>query len=52
MPYHIGEKGSHDCKGYPLVKDDDGKVMGCHATIEDAKSQLRALYASEKIKGE
>lgn len=47
MPYHIGEEGSHDCKGFPVVKDSDGTVMGCHKTKEDAKKQLAALYANE-----
>ena len=44
MPYHIGEKGSHDCAGFPVVNSDTGKVMGCHKTQEDAKKQLAALY--------
>lgn len=47
MPYHIGEKGSHDCSGFPVVKTSDGKVMGCHKTEADAKKQLAALYANE-----
>lgn len=48
MPYHIGEKGTSGCSGYPVVKDSDGEVMGCHKTEEDAKQQLAALYANEK----
>lgn len=52
MPYHIGEKGSHGCSGFPVVKDSDGKVMGCHPTEKDAKNQLAALYVNEpKAKG-
>lgn len=47
MPYHIGEEGSHDCNGFPVVKDSDGTVMGCHTTEEKAKRQLAALYANE-----
>lgn len=47
MPYHIGEKGSYGCKGFPVVKDSDSTVMGCHTTKEDAKKQLAALYANE-----
>jgi hypothetical protein len=47
MPYHIGEKGSYGCKGFPVVKDSDNEVMGCHATKEDAKKQLAALYVNE-----
>lgn len=47
MPYHIGKIGSYDCQGYPVVKDSDGTVMGCHKTEKDAKAQLAALYANE-----
>jgi hypothetical protein len=47
MPYHIGEKGSHGCNGYPVVKDSDNTVMGCHKTEEHAKKQLAALYVNE-----
>ena len=44
MPYHIGEKGSHDCAGYPVVKDSDNSVVTCHKTLQDAKDHLAALY--------
>ena len=47
MPYHIGEKGTHGCKGYPVVKDSDGEVMGCHTSRDKAKKQLAALYINE-----
>ena len=47
MPYHIGDKGTHGCSGYPVVKDSDGEVMGCHKTEADAKRQLAALYVNE-----
>lgn len=47
MPYHIGEKGSYGCDGFPVVKDSDETVMGCHATEDDAKKQLAALYINE-----
>lgn len=46
MPYHIGEKGSYGCQGYPAVKD-DGTVMGCHKTRADAASQIYAINQSE-----
>lgn len=46
MPYHVGEKGSNGCKGYPAVKD-DGTVMGCHETKEQAASQIYAINQSE-----
>ena len=47
MPYHIGDKGSYGCAGYPVIKDSDGEVMGCHTTEASAKQQLAALYANE-----
>jgi len=47
MPYHIGDKGSYGCKGFPVIKDSDGTVMGCHTTKESAKKQLAALYINE-----
>jgi hypothetical protein len=52
MPYHVGQPNSYGCKGYPVVKDSDGTVMGCHQTKQDAIKQLKALYANEPtIKG-
>lgn len=45
MPYHIGEKGSNGCSGYPVVSD-EGKVAGCHNTEAEATAQLGALYAN------
>lgn len=47
MPYHIGDKGTHGCSGYPVVKDSDSTVMGCHKTKASAQKQLAALYANE-----
>ena len=44
MPYHIGEKNSHGCNGYPVVLDTTGKVVGCHLSLEKAKRQLAALH--------
>lgn len=46
MPYHVGEKGSYGCDGYPAVKD-DGTVMGCHKTKEEAANQIYAINQSE-----
>jgi hypothetical protein len=46
MPYHVGEKGSYGCEGYPAVKD-DGTVMGCHDTAEAAANQIYAINQSE-----
>lgn len=47
MPYHVGEKGSYGCSGYPAVKD-DGEVMGCHNTREEAAAQIYAINQSEE----
>lgn len=49
MPYEI-RKGSScsDDKPFAVVKQSDGKLMGCHATEVQAKKQLAALYANEK----
>jgi len=52
MPYHIGTSASCPAsKPYAVIKDSDGKVMGCHATKEGAKAQLAALYANEPKSG-
>ena len=45
MPYHIGEKGSNGCSGYPVV-DDKGKAVGCHPTRAKAVNHMQALYAN------
>lgn len=47
MPYELGEKGTHGCSGYPVVKIATGKVMGCHSTAKDAGKQLAALHINE-----
>lgn len=49
MPYHVGT--SAECpasKPHAVIKDDDGQVMGCHATKEVAQKQIAALYANEE----
>lgn len=46
MPWHVAHNIS-GCSGYAVVKDDDGKIVGCHATKNEAEAQLAALYASE-----
>ncbi len=52
MPYKVGAKGSYGCSGYPAVKD-DGTVMGCHNTAEEAANQIYAINVSEgNIKSE
>lgn len=47
MPYHVGEKGSHGCSGYPAVKTGTGEVMGCHKTRSEAAAQIYAINRSE-----
>ncbi len=44
MPYSIKKQGDQWC----VVKDSDGKVMGCHDTPAKANDQLAAIYANEK----
>lgn len=44
--YTIGGKGTHGCKGYPVVGG-EGKVHGCHPTRGAAMRQQAAIYASE-----
>lgn len=44
--YTVGKKGTHGCKGYPVVGG-EGKVHGCHATEEEARAQQAAIYASQ-----
>lgn len=46
MPYHIGEKGSNGCDGYPVV-DDKGKVHGCHDSKARASAQMYAINMNE-----
>lgn len=45
MPYHIGEKGSGGCSGFPVVEE-GGKVVGCHPTKAEATNHLQALYVN------
>lgn len=51
MPYNIGEKGTHGCSGYPVVKTATGEVMGCHPSQEDAMKQMAALHINEPDMG-
>lgn len=50
MPYRVGEKGSYGCDGYPVIKEDDNTVMGCHATKSKAEDQITAINISEASK--
>jgi 2'-5' RNA ligase len=48
MPYEIRKGGScPPSKPYGVYKKDGGKKIGCHATKEDAQSQISAIGASE-----
>jgi hypothetical protein len=47
MPYHIGEKGSYGCSGFPALKEGTDEVMGCHATKAEAAAQIYAINRSE-----
>jgi hypothetical protein len=43
MPWKISEKDGK----YLVIKEDDGEVVGAHASRAKAEAQLRVLYASE-----
>jgi hypothetical protein len=50
MPYHVGSADSCPSdKPHAVIKDSDGEVMGCHATEDDAKRQMAALYAQDSL---
>lgn len=51
MPYHVGEKGSYGCSGYPVIKDGTSEVMGCHDSVLSAQNQITAINMSEAEKG-
>lgn len=46
MPWQI-KHGSSGCKGYAVVKESDGSLVGCHPTKTAAMAHMKALYASE-----
>ena len=46
MPYSI-ETDHPDCSGWAVTKNDDGALMGCHETEEEANAQLTALNIAE-----
>jgi HK97 family phage prohead protease len=47
MPYYITDNAA-DCSGWATVKD-DGEVMGCHTTKQDAIDQMVAISIAEEI---
>ena len=46
MPWDI-KQNSAGCKGYAVVKQGSGELVGCHPSKSRAKAHLTALYASE-----
>jgi hypothetical protein len=46
MPWQI-KRGAAGCKGYAVVKEGTGELVGCHPSKSRATAHLRALYASE-----
>jgi len=46
MPYEI-QMDNEDCQGHAVVKLDDGRIMGCHETHEEAEKQLQAILINE-----
>ena len=47
MPYYISDSNP-DCGGWAVEKD-DGEVLGCHETKQDAVAQMVALSLAEGI---
>lgn len=49
MPYFVTEEGAHpDCNGYATVKQ-DGEIIGCHTTKQDAIDQMIAVSIAEDM---
>ena len=47
MPYYITDKAP-DCSGWATIKE-DGEVMGCHTTKQQAIDQMVAISLAEEI---
>ena len=47
MPYFITDK-SPDCSGWATIKE-DGEVIGCHETKQDAIDQMVAVSIAEDM---
>jgi len=49
MPWKMvmHHEGCPSDKPVAVVKESDGKVVGCHANTDEAKKHMAALYASE-----
>lgn len=48
MPYYISNKNS-DCSGGWAVEKEDGEVIGCHNTKQDAIDQMVAVSIEENL---
>ena len=46
MPWKI-KQGVAGCKGFAVVKEGSGELVGCHPSKSRATAHLRALYSSE-----
>lgn len=46
MPWQI-KQGAAGCKGFAVVKESDGSLVGCHPSKSRALAHMKALYASE-----
>jgi hypothetical protein len=46
MPWKV-EQGVAGCKGFAVVKETTGELVGCHPSKSRALAHLKALYASE-----
>lgn len=46
MPWQV-KHGAAGCKGFAVVKQSDGSLVGCHPTRTAANAHLKALYSSE-----
>lgn len=46
MPWEI-KRNVAGCKGYAVVKQGSGELVGCHPSQSRANAHLKALYASE-----
>jgi HK97 family phage prohead protease len=47
MPYYITDK-AESCSGWATIKE-DGEVIGCHTTKQDAVDQMVAISLSEDV---
>ena len=47
MPYYITDK-AQDCSGWATIKE-DGEVIGCHSTKQDAIDQMVAVSVAENL---